>query len=94
MCLTQALVFAEPEDVLSQLPTVEGKVSDTNYLVRASAKACPGGYQPASWLSYSCVTAQSRVSAVKTVTLIILKIPVYLDSQESQHGKTHITACF
>lgn len=38
--------------------------------------------------------AQSRVSAVKAVTLIIIKIPVYLDSRGSQLGEPHIAVPF
>lgn len=82
MCLTWELIFAVPEDVLSQLPNMEGKVSDTNYLVFALAQLV----QVAISQLLGSVTAvlqeraQSRVSTVKTVTLIIIKIPAYLES--------------
>lgn len=82
MCLTWELIFAVPEDVLSQLPNMEGKVPDTNYLVFAFAQLV----QVAISQLLGSVTAvlqeraQSRVSTVKTVTLIIIKIPAYLES--------------
>lgn len=59
MCLTWVLMFAVPEDVLSQLPDMEGKASDTNYLVCTLVQTCPGGYQPAAWLSDSSITRSS-----------------------------------
>lgn len=48
MCLTRALIFAVPEDVLSQLPNVEAKVPDPRYQLSRFHRgaACPGGYQP------------------------------------------------
>lgn len=96
MCLTQALIFVVPEDVLSQLPNMEGKVPDINYLVFELAQLVQVAI---SQLLGSVTvalqeTAQSKVSTVKTVTLIIIKIPASLDSRESQHGEAHITACF
>lgn len=82
MCLTWALIFAVPEDVLSQLPNMEGKVPDTNYLVFALAQLVQVAISQllGSVTAVLQETAQSRVSTVKTVTLIIIKIPAYLDS--------------
>lgn len=77
-----ALIFAAPEDVLSRLPNMEGKVPDTNYLGFPLAQLVQVaiGQLLGSVTAALQETAQSRVRTVKTVTRIIIKIPASLDA--------------